>query len=269
MVVRRRQPKSGGRFFDLHKPPLCFSLGDKRGYGWPAQDKHQGVIPDDPQLGKKIGFSPKERILVFAGSYGDWASSLSRFAEVHYTDVSPSMTNYARLKFPSNVRSFRARPAELQPRKKGRFDWSFSFEPFPIMDRGTISLVLLRSLLNNKGAKIVFGGIHSRYGIEDLSRDLMKLRRNYRIRTEKRSFWIAAKDSGGRSGFSSFISILTVFTNPHAQRKAQLDLKVLQLLNSADKTGRVITNQEIATRLSVPIQNVKKSRQRLDSITGN
>lgn len=127
--------------------------------GWSAFhyiEKMQSLVPTDVRLAQKIGIRPGEKVLVFAGSYGEWAKALSTFCEVHYTDISKEMISHAQQNNRGNVRSFHRWPAELAPRKPGKFDWSFSFEPYPLVqESATLPLVLLRSMLNKQGAKIV------------------------------------------------------------------------------------------------------------------
>ena len=96
---------------------LYFGTGRRGWTGGP--DIHQSIVPKDHALGKKIGITPNDRVLVFAGYAGDWARALSEFCEVHFTDISKSVVKHVESQR-ANIRSFNARPAEVQPRRKSR-----------------------------------------------------------------------------------------------------------------------------------------------------
>jgi hypothetical protein len=238
-------------------------LRDKDGVGWKASRPfhQQDWVPSDIHLATKLGIAPGEKILFFAGCAGDWARALSDNAQVHYTDISPSMTALVKEHGPSKIRSFRTRPAELQPRRAGRFDWSFSFEPIPLVFDEKISLVVVRGLLNNKGVKIVYQKSYSALP-EKLLALVKRIGSMYRVSIETKIVPVR-----GAGSVESSMWVLTVKTNSHARELARLDLKVLQLLNAQSKKGNLPSQREIASRVSAPLSAVRRCRRRLEAIT--
>ena len=91
----------------------------------------QTIVPHDPKLHAKLGMHEGEKLLVVAGSFGDWANALAKKSEVHFTDVSKGMVKYAKQRFPeTRIRSFAVADAARWPAKL-EVDRVFSFDPDP------------------------------------------------------------------------------------------------------------------------------------------
>lgn len=198
---------------------------------------------------KKLGMKKGEKVLVFAGYYGEWASALSHSTQVTYTDPSKEFAKlYARKHKGAWVRAV---PAELVPSRFANYDWSFSFEPFPVAENGGLFHSMTRALLNNKGAKIVLSN-------QDLTR-------NQNLR---RTVDLIAKIYGAKVSASKFsldvvrvmdsilmtqqsdaenlkisealpkkenLHLITLLTNPLARKRARLDISVENIIDKEIK----------------------------------
>lgn len=217
----------------------------------------QEVVPKDRELLKKIGIKKDSKVLFFAGGAGDWAKALSeKGCQVTYTDVSPSMVQIAKKKFGNKgIKRFRKRDALLHPRRKKVYDWSVSFEPVPLW-RKSLPITLVRSLLNNKGAKIISTPGYGFYKI------MKSISRIYKVDLEsktRRRIWTKKALSGLRN---PQIEVFTLRTNEQARKKTELDLKVL---NAVDKTKK-INPVSVGKKLNVRKKTVIKSLERLSRI---
>jgi hypothetical protein len=213
--------------------------------------QHQATVPNDPQLLEKLGIAKGARILVFAGCFGDWTKALSKGANVAYTDVSKPMTRYAKKRFRrSKIESFRAREASLQPRRKNRYDWSFSFQPYPLQHT-TMPLALVRSLLNRKGAIII--------PPSSASPDLDVISKIYGASLKIEKSYITTI-----LGASETVWFATLRTNPKAKRMAWQDLRVL---NAIDKLEE-IDSAALAKKLGIPKEQFLESIHRIWTIAG-
>ncbi len=235
-----------------------------RGKKWGPESKSvqiQAIAPRDRLLSKKLGIQPKAKVLVMAGYFGDWARALSKFCEVRYTDLSSSMTEFAK-RDKAKVRSFTSRPAELLVRKPKIYDWSFLFEPFPIQRVG-INLVFLRSLLNRKGCKVV-----ERLGSNEVFLQVVEqFKRLYSARATARVLKIrGVTDLKGKPLYLP-ISVLTLHTNKAARKKAVLDLKLLHYLTRAAKNNKAMRIEEICKKLGVSRKELEESRQRMHKLS--
>ena len=216
--------------------------------------QRQGFVPADRFLGKKLGITSKAKVLVFAGYFGDWARALSKTCAVKYTDLGPKMTRLAATK-KSNVKSFTTRPAELLVRRPKVYDWSFSFEPYPVGLRG-MSLVFIRSLLNKKGCKIAERDKGSSF--VRISEHISEI---YGANSTVKTASISGTTE--RSTGQHEITILTLRTNASARKKAMLDLKLLHYLNLAAKNKKQLTFDDLRKKLNVSEKQLEESRKRL------
>ncbi len=119
----------------------------------------QSLIPKDPHLLQKLGIQKGEKIIYFMGCYGDWAKAISKQTHLTYTDATRSIIDFAKEKNKGNIKQFKLITAEMAPQRPMIYDWSFSYEPIPLLAAKTLKLNLTRSLLNKKGGKIIFSEV--------------------------------------------------------------------------------------------------------------
>ncbi len=123
----------------------------------PDEDNHQSTIPEDPQLMAKLGLAKSEKLHFFCAYTGDWARALSEHCIVHASDISYQNAALLRSK-KGKIRSvFRIAAQIAKLKQHGPFDWSISYEPYPVTDpAGSFEHVLRLSLLNRRGLKMIF-----------------------------------------------------------------------------------------------------------------
>ncbi len=194
------------------------------------------------------------------GSYGDWARALSQFCKVKYTDLSKGMTKHA-AKDSAKVLSFTSRPAELLVRRPMRYDWSFLFEPFPIQEGMTF--VFMRSLLNNRGCKVVVSAGYNHTAFDYYLKAVSKI---YKARITKQRQAIIEGTFLSGEGHTRSVYIISLHTNKYAREKAWLDLRLLRELNTATKRQRELHLQELCKKLNVSVENLEKSMRRLSKL---
>lgn len=200
----------------------------------------QDFVPIESNLHSKLGINKGSKIHVFAGYYGNWAHALSEGSKrVRYTDASKEFTQIA-MKKRSNKISYKTVPAELAPVRRNAFDWSFSFEPYPLFGHNGIGMVVTRSLLNRKGLKVLFS--ERAKGQEgDFFGKLKALGDVYGAKTKSELIGInTLKTSDKMRETSSFprkneFTMVTILTNPLSQEKAFFDLRVQNLVDKAIK----------------------------------
>ncbi len=242
---------------------------------WKTAQQQDSVPMCSPQeLSNKLKINMDERVLVFAGYSGDWANSISKFAKVTYTDLSEESTRIALNRFRGEKRmiAFKIRPASLQPRKSKIYDWSFSFEPFPLhLPSLALQTALLRSLLNKKGAKIVYTG--TKLYSTNPNRELELIANLYGVKSElvKTSLVALTKKrafEGETSGINTMFSVFTLYTNRKARKLATLDLRVLKILNAHAKKRTSLEIQALSKKVGAKEKEVYKSLERLKILFG-
>lgn len=122
----------------------------KDGYWLFRKFNSQGTIPNEC-VAPLLGIEKEERVLVFAGCYGDWAGNLaSNGIDILYNDISEEMGEIAKSKgcLKQSIEN-----SIFLPRHENEFDWSFSFEPIGFFS--WLPLTVLRSLLNKRGCVLV------------------------------------------------------------------------------------------------------------------
>ena len=186
------------------------------------KNRSQRTIPCDEDLLKKLGLRKSEKILVFAGYYGEWANELANAGcRVVYSDVSKSLTEYARRKYPRIKRAV-CRDYIWLPEKEKAYDWSFSFEP--VGGKQGLVIAIIRGLMNNKGVKIVHYPRENKPGDAYLRYKLVA--RVYGCGFGRNSVYIS-----GRGMFGERLDeehIITSFrTNEGVKRNVREDLKTL------------------------------------------
>jgi len=232
-----------------------------KGKAWipAARGGAQSLVPKDPLLSKKLGLAKKEKILVIAGYYGDWARALSESCEVRYTDLGKEMAAFAGRK-KAKVRSFTARPAELLVRKPMLYDWSFLFEPYPLV-AGSLCLVLARSLLNKKGCKIL-----ERSNLDPtFYAQVTKVARLYNAKSKFEQIRLTGLVN--KSKIECPVAMFTLSTNNEARKKAMLDMGLLRELNLAAKNRKQLQSGQLCKKLGISQGELEESSQRLHAIT--
>jgi len=220
----------------------------------------QEFVPREKGIAKKIGLKRREKVLFFAGCFGDWASAIADTCEVKYTDISTSMMNSAKNK--GKIKSFRIDNAILAPRRKKVYDWSVSFEPYPVaMTRG-INMTLVRSLLNNKGLVMVFSpkkirGSPLRKFFKDRAKRIAEL---YGAKFEEENLIIHGEGKEGIENRQSYL--LRIRTNSQAREKAHLDVRVLMFL---EKRG-TLTTSKLAQLTKTSTIKVEESLKRINAL---
>ncbi|MBS3061877.1 MAG: class I SAM-dependent methyltransferase [Candidatus Diapherotrites archaeon] len=214
---------------------------------------NQGINPNDSQLANKLGIKPKEKIIVVAGGAGDWARGLSKTNPVRYTDLSKPMTRFAE-KEKRGPLSFHARPAEIVVTKPNQFDWTFSFEPYPL--GANLKLVLVRSLLNRKGGKIV----ESNYST--LKKYLAHIAEMYGAHMT-----VEAVHVNNQVFHPNKVEVATLLSNPRARQKAWADVRLLKQLTLALRRKRILVPSEVCKKLKISKQELRESSARLSAIS--
>jgi len=266
-MAKKRQ-SAGGRptnakahlsFPDIRKLNLQFRA-------WrPEPPYMQSLVPRDPNLAGKLGIKPNAKVLVMAGYFGNLARSLARFCDVRYTDICRQMTDFVK-RHPGKIRSLASRPAQALVRRPKIYDWSFLFEPIPVYG---MHVVLVRSLLNKKGCKIVgtfpfalpyiepIGEINWLYGTKSTSRRVSIKGIRPPLPSDKHSAKIESHP----------VDVLTLYTNAVARQKAWLDLRLLQKLSMAAKKGITLNADKLCKKFGVSKKQLEESRIRLNKIS--
>ena len=235
------------------------------GWGWDSQLK-QEIAPQSKGLSKKLGIERGSQILFFAGCFGDWANALARDGiRVVYSDASPDMVRGIKeSEKGKKFESARVFEASQWPRKPNDYDWSVSFEPLPIVDSG-LTLGLMRSLLNRKGGKVVYG--ENSQGAISLTLEAMKkISKLYGATHGKKE--VMVRDV---RGWKEKVIVLTLKTNENARRKAWIDIQVLKAVRSGRKLReeRELTLEELLKserikRLRISKEELVESLNRLE-----
>ncbi len=196
------------------------------------------------ELHEKLAIEPGSKVLFFAGATGDWAHALSRTTEVHYTDASKEMAQFAKGRFGlRGIRSFRTVDAVQWP-AKDRYDYVVSFEPYPLSSR--LPLIAVRALAHAKGMRIVNPLAYDHY--------LDRLMWVYKARSSYKE-----KKITDRHGDEVKVSLWQLDSTPDARTAAQLDLKVIHALQ---RRGAITMNR--LTKL-LSRKGITSSKEELES----
>ncbi|MDO8625687.1 MAG: class I SAM-dependent methyltransferase, partial [Candidatus Diapherotrites archaeon] len=242
MAFSRLKRKKPLRFPDIRKsirnadswtPVLRTPHGDVRAY------THQGVIPADPNLAEKMGIKPGQKIIAVAGGAGDWTHALSKTCKVTYTDISPRMAKYVATEKKGELNAMHAWPAEAVIRRPNQYDWTFSFEPYPLQETSKqLDHVLVRSLLNRYGGKIV------EQQHTTLDANLKRVAELYGASFESSVATIRVQPWNPDN-----VGVLTLHTNARARQRAWNDVRFLRLLTIMAQRDKRMTFGEIASKL--------------------
>ncbi|MBI5228711.1 hypothetical protein HY991_01275 [Candidatus Micrarchaeota archaeon] len=216
-------------------------LSGRSPFCYPSQ--RQDTIPHQ-KVGPVLGIRSGEKVLFFAGGFGDWARAIAdEKVEVHYTDVLKQVVGWMkRSKRKGGVASVRTKDAVWLPEE--RCDWVVSFEPVPLTGRA-LPITMLRALVKSKGMKLVYSPSGRNFFPEPwriLRRLLNTVKAVYDVGVEKKTPKIRSSDRDGVVGEIRHI-VFSVYTNPEARRKAEIDLEVIGLLQPRKRDERVVSRQ--------------------------
>lgn len=230
---------------------------------WEIKKTHhtQSTTPIDPKLLNKIGLEKKDKVLYFAGCYGDWAKAISHQTELVYTDATKSVLEYAKTRNKGKIKRFKLITAELVPQRPMIYDWSVSYEPIPLLRTNTLKFSLTRSLLNKKGAKLIYSFLYEAEKKETLSQ-IERIARIYSAEVELKKTFVETNSKRWQKTPVP-ISTITLKTNPRARKKAFIDLRIL---NAIDKESSM-TIAQIAKKFKISKLEVINSIKRIEALT--
>ncbi len=236
-----------------------YDFGSRSAKRWFKSDnrsfRSQAFTPKrSPVLLKKLGIKRDSHIFFFAGFSGTWGAKLAEAgARVHYSDVSRHSLALARESGAAKLfEGMRLLEGSQWPRKSGKYDWSFSFEPIPMVGSGGLTLALMRSLLNRKGAKVVYSIIfpYEAKKTASIARQLSGVYgANFKTKEvvlETTKEWPIRKMK---------YKVLTIKTNDRARKLAWQDV---QLLKAIDLLQRKHPNSKISVADIVDSARVKR-----------
>lgn len=230
-----------------------------------AMKNHQKMIPKDPSLLKKLGLKKGARINYFASFYGDFARAIAKQTQLTATDASKGMKPFVqsrKYKIP-----FHAIPAQSYPRIKNAYDWSFSFEPFPLLHNGGLELTAMRGLLNRKGLKIITSAHNSSIvvGEKEFFPKLKKVAEVYGAELVQRKVKLLTSLTYGEKAQIAYVDLITLSTNNVAREKVHRDL----MLISAIEKGKAKTESELiafCARMGLNEVQVRASLKRIEKL---
>ncbi len=201
--------------------------------------RHQKLIPRDPLLLKKLGIQKGAKINYFASFYGDWVRTMAKETKLKATDANIGMKEFVqsrKYKIP-----FRAIAAQSYPRIKNAYDWSVSFEPFPLLHIAGLELTAMRGLLNKKGMKIITSAYKSSLLEKDFSSKLETVARIYGADLLQKKVNVLSSMQYGQKPQNEYVHVITLFTNNIAREKVYRDLQLI----SAIEKGKAKTESEL------------------------
>lgn len=232
----------------------------------------QEHIPVEKNLATKIGMHKGEKVLVFAGYLGDWAGGLSHETKVTYTDLNHTFKEFVRKQKRASINRFKVIAGESIPQRMRIYDWSFSYEPIPLINAGTMSISLARSLLNNKGAKIIFSPMYEIESAECWSKYIKPLSKIYGVEVDYSRIPLNSQRARGHFGISPEVvkkfDLMTIHTNPVARKKAFLDVRLLNAIDKANFYGSGVSTRALAKRFGVTHREAIESVRRLQLLLG-
>jgi hypothetical protein len=208
--------------------------------GWHTgrTSERQDIIPHDPKLLEKLRVSAGDRVFAFASFRGDWAEALSRGCRVTYNDATKIFMEDDTRRA-DKFHRIKISNAALIPQRKNSFEWSFSFEPYPMLEKGVFGLVAMRSLLNKKGLIVVNGITHGNHYLTGKERMMKKVVSSIaEIYGAGHSVFEREIDAEFNKKYGSLgwehgvrhpskISVTHMRTNPVAQEQAAIDLRIM------------------------------------------
>lgn len=243
-------------------PAIDKVLERGRETAWETPGRTQHTVPlGDPSA--ELGIPRRSRILVFAGGAGTWAKLLAKRHDVQYTDVSGPAVEKARR---AGLKTALARNAFFAPVTPKFYDWSFSFEPFPLHNN-VLPFTLVRSLTNNRGAKIVYAPFTRLLGGYEPPPEFALVSRLYGAAVTTKKTSIQDRIPGNMTPHF----IVTLTTNDNARRLAMLDLQTITELNRKRENRHVTISQLLARpalrKLGVTERELRASLDRIHEIS--
>ncbi len=234
----------------------------------------QDFSPTSFRISKRMGIKKGEKVLVFAGYFGDWAKYLMPLAKITFTDLSRDYTE----RFSRTVSGAKTKtiPAEIIPVRAKKYNWSFSFEPFPLVEQGGLTYALSRSMLNKNGSKIVFSNQNLARN-DLLKRVSQKVAKIYDAEFVLSNFSVDVisamdtlrKKQGSDSENIVFqraaptkkqMNLITIKTNPLSRRKAFVDNLLLNIIDKEMK--KEFKNNYSRSKTKSGLRPTKKTTQK-------
>ena len=140
------------------------------------------------------------------------------------------------------------------------YDWSFSFEPYPVFDRCFgVEEVSRLGLLNNLGLKVAYKSegcvLDENHGLR-----LACLAEVYEASMDTKVVEIDGFAGGKAGTYKS--SIISLATNPKARKKAELDIYVERAMHSITAKGGCLV-KILSEKLEVEGPLIRESVERL------
>ncbi len=234
----------------------------------PAQEH----IPAEKDLATKIGMKKGDKVVVFAGFLGDWAGGLSNQTRVTYTDINPKFKKFVKNQKRAVISRFKTIPGESVPQRMQIYDWSFSFEPIPLLMQGTLGVSLARSLMNNRGAKMIFGENYSIEASDSWTQYVKPLKEIYGAEIDfsliDLNTHVTSPYFGVFPAEKRKFDLITIKTNPAARKKVFLDMRILNAVDKANFYQKRITTRQLAKRFGISQVEAIKSVMRLEKLLG-
>jgi len=234
------------------------------------QDFRQGLAPADPELLDKTGVEPGDSVYFYASWAGDWASSFADALgkdKVKATDASEPAVEALKERFGSSLNAETANAIlSPEPEEAIIYDWTFSFEPFPIAP-DALAVVLMRGMLSGKGTKLVYRFARSK--VIGSSKTLMDgLADIYGTSASSEKRDIRGDSLGAKRDTKTVkCSILTLTTSDNARTLVEQDLAVLTALDDPDvKTLTGIKQHAAVKPLGLSSAQVMTSLERITLI---
>ncbi len=215
---------------------LAFYINKKP--GWEKGTSYEGsqnTIPVDGQIHRKIGITPGEKVLFFAGGGGNWAESIANKTSLTFSDLTKRIVERVGKKREIGEKQITINALRV-PVKRDEFDWSVSFEPVPLAGQA-LPLAVLRGLLNRRGVKIIRYDMYS--GEERIAKVLGQV---YGTETEEKRVGIKCKAKPrlgnrftGRETKTHLIT--TIYSNDKIKNKVEKDLKIMMLVEKLKGRG--------------------------------
>ena len=195
------------------------------------------VFPFEKNFAQKIGLKENEKILILAGYSGNWAQRLSETNEVTFTDASEIWVKKSKEKgYPKTAH---ARLAEIIPQRPNIYDWSFSYEPIPILNRALYGFgatpFFVRPLLNKKGGIFVFSSQQSNH-IPEFKQIIRKICAVYGANVEIKYIEMLAYYE--KELRDEHFTVVKLITNKEAREKAKIDFFILNTIDRRIAKGK-------------------------------
>lgn len=228
---------------------------------------HQGTIPSDKNLLKKLGIKKKDKVLAIAGYYADWASAIKNLgAIVDYSDISCSLVNYVLKNVKTKFRRYICLGYEHLPKKTKEYDWTFTYEACG--GKQGLPIAYLRALLNNKGGILmVFTNPKNPKStgskLKTYPNIVNILSKIYKAKKKIRLLKIKSRRKNELILTNNPYLVCQIITNDSARKKAETDIKILEALKSKNS----INLKKQSKTLCLAEDEIYNSLKRLNKLT--